>query len=266
MEVSTAPPPSRTRKTLKKQRLETVAAYQFGLSFLFLSVFLSLLLLLLFTSFWSFSVLYLAWLYLDWDTPSQDGRHSEWIRNWTIWKHIRDYFPIKLVKTAELPPNQNYLMDAHLHMITCSRAFCNSGTKNQHRLTLWKHKAFVRLVLGHRASLVPVYSFGENDIFKVKAFATDFWQYCQMSFKKLIAFAPCIFAGCSLFLADSWGLLPFVMPITTVVGRPIQVPSLNPTGEEGDHYHVLYIKTLEQLFEEHRESYGVLASTHLTFL
>ncbi|KAI5128082.1 2-Acylglycerol O-Acyltransferase 3 [Manis pentadactyla] len=57
------------------------------------------------------------------------------------------------------------------------------------------------------------------------------------------------------------------MPITTVVGRPILVPQcLNPTQEEVDHYHMLYMKALEQLFEEHKESYGVPAAMHLTFM
>lgn len=147
-----------------------------------------------------------------------------------------------------------------------------------------------------RASLVPTYSFGENDTFRLKIFATNSWQHlCQTTFKKLIGFAPCIFRGRSLFSANSWGLLPFPVPITTVgecpspgkkaavscagteplaspvsplpaVGHPIPVPQcLYPTEEEVDHYHVLYMKALEQLFEEHKESCGVPASTHLTF-
>ncbi|KAI5128081.1 2-Acylglycerol O-Acyltransferase 3 [Manis pentadactyla] len=49
--------------------------------------------------------------------------------------------------------------------------------QGQHYLTLQNHKGFVRLALRHGASLVPVYNFGENDIFRLKAFATDSWQY-----------------------------------------------------------------------------------------
>lgn len=68
-----------------------------------------------------------------------------------------------------------------------------------------------------RASLVPVYSFGENDIYRIKVFAKDSWQYlCQSIIKKYLGFAPCIFWGRSLFSANSWGLLPFPAPITTV--------------------------------------------------
>ena len=67
------------------------------------------------------------------------------------------------------------------------------------------------------ASLVPVYSFGENDIFRVKVFAPDSWQRLfQVTIKRLLSFSPCIFWGCGLFSAKSWGLVPLARPITTV--------------------------------------------------
>ncbi|CAD7684002.1 unnamed protein product [Nyctereutes procyonoides] len=320
--------------------LQVVAVLQWVFSFLKLGPFFSLLVLfLLFTSFWSISVLYLVWLFLDWDTPNQGGRRFECIRSCTIWKHLKDYYPIKLVKTAELPPDRNYVVGSHPHGIMCVGAFCNFSTDinnfskqfpgiqispvtlasllylpiyrdylmafglcsvnrrsldfilsqpqpgqavvivvggaheslfaipGMHCLVLRNRKGFVRLALRHGASLVPVYSFGENDIFSFKAFPTNSWQYlCQITIKKIMKFSPCIFWGRGLFSADSWGLLPFAKPITTVVGRPIPVPQrLNPTEEEVDHYHMLYMEALEQLFEEHKESCGVPASTHLIF-
>uniref|UniRef100_A0A5F4VZH5 Acyltransferase n=1 Tax=Callithrix jacchus TaxID=9483 RepID=A0A5F4VZH5_CALJA len=290
MGVSTAPPPPTTSKTPRKQHLEAVGAYQYVLTFLFMGPFFSLLVfILLFTSLWPFSVLYLVWLYVDWDTPNQGGRRSEWMRNQAIWRQLRDYYPVKLVKTAELPPDRNYVLGAHPHGVMCTGFLCNFSTESngfsqlfpglqpwlavlaglfyvpvyrdyimsfglrpvsrqsldfilsqprlgqavvimvggahealysvpgKHCLTLRKRKGFVRLALRHGASLVPVYSFGENDIFRLKAFATGSWQHwCQLTFKKLMGFSPCIFWGRSLFSATSWGLLPFAVPITTV--------------------------------------------------
>nr|XP_060503858.1 2-acylglycerol O-acyltransferase 3 [Panthera onca] len=132
----------------------------------------------------------------------------------------------------------------------------------------WPQHASSLLLSLLSASLVPVYSFGENDVFHLKAFAPGSWQYlCQVAFKKLTGYSPCIFWGRGLFSANSWGLLPFARPITTVVGRPIPVPQiLCPTQEEVNHYHTLYMQALETLFEEHKESCGVPASTHLTFI
>lgn len=60
--------------------------------------------------------------------------------------------------------------------------------------------------------------------------------------------------------------LACVSPLPAV-GHPILVPqSLSLTQEEVDHYHMLYMKVLEQLSEEHKESYGVPAAMHLTFM
>uniref|UniRef100_G1TAW2 Acyltransferase n=1 Tax=Oryctolagus cuniculus TaxID=9986 RepID=G1TAW2_RABIT len=299
-----------------------------------------LLFLLLFTRLWPLSVLYLMWIYLDRDTPSQGGRRFVWPRTWGIWKHQMDYFPIKLVKTVELPPSQNYVLGAHPHGILSTGAFSNFLTESndfsrhfpglqpwiamlsglfyvpffreyimmhglrpvsrqsldfklsqpqrgqavvivtggaqeslytapgRHRLELLNRKGFVRLALRHGASLVPVYSFGENDIFKGMNFSKGSWQYlCQVTFKKFAGFSPCIFWGCGLFSSNSWGLLPLPMPITTVVGGPIPVPQCSsPSQEQVDHYHRLYMDALERLFEEHKESCGVPASTRLTFV
>nr|ALF07107.1 monoacylglycerol O-acyltransferase 3 [Neophocaena phocaenoides] len=340
MGVSTAPPPSRSMKTLKKRRLEVLSAYCYVRTFLFTAGPFCSLLFLLFTSLWYFSVLYLVWFFLDRDTHPPGGRRSEWMRNCTVWKHLRDYFPIKLVKTVELPPDRNYLLVAHPHGIMTMGILCNFSTESssfsqqfprlrpltamlnglfhfpvyrgyllsfggcsvnrqslafilsqphvgqavvilvraheslyaipgEHCLTVQNRKGFVHLALRHVTSLVPVYSFGENDIFRVKAFAPDLWQHlCKMlGFKKLLGFSPCIFWGCGLFSADSWGLGPFSRPMTTVVGCPIPVPQcLGPTEEQVDHSHVLYVKALEQLFDEHKESCSVPASTRPTFI
>ncbi|XP_040829753.1 2-acylglycerol O-acyltransferase 3-like [Ochotona curzoniae] len=337
MDSPPALPPSHPMKTLRKQWLEALVSAYYVLAVLFLGPWSILLIYLLFTRLWSLTVLYLMWLYLDRDTPSRGGRRWEWLRTWRIWKHQRDYFPIKLVKTAELSPNQNYVLGAHPHGITCTGLFCNFLTESnnfsqrfpgiqpwiammngffyipgfrefiillglrpvsrasldfilsqdqlglavvivpggaqealyaapgQNCLELQNRKGFVRLALRHGASLVPVYSFGENDTFKTKTFPKNSWQYlCQVTFKKFTRISPCIFWGRNLFSSNSWGLLPLARPITTVVGAPIPVPQLSaPTEEQVDHYHRLYMEALERLFEEHKESCGIPASTRL---
>ncbi|XDB64583.1 hypothetical protein AB1E18_017892 [Capra hircus] len=92
----------------------------------------------------------------------------------------------------------------------------------EHYLTLWNHKGFVRLALRHGAFLVPVYSFGENDIFRKD----------------------------SINCVCSRGPSPTCAPVPAA-GRPIPVPHCpQPTEEQVDHYHRLYMKALEQLFEE----------------
>ena len=63
------------------------------------------------------------------------------------------------------------------------------------------------------APLVPVYSFGENDIFRVKASAPDSWQRLfQVIIKKLVDISPCIFWGRGLISARSWAWCPSPEP------------------------------------------------------
>ena len=53
----------------------------------------------------------------------------EWCRNASIWKYFANYFPIKLVKTAELDPNTgNYLLGSHPHGIIGIGAYLTFGT------------------------------------------------------------------------------------------------------------------------------------------
>ncbi|XP_065545631.1 diacylglycerol O-acyltransferase 2-like [Lathamus discolor] len=106
--------------------LQLLSVLQWVLSFLLLGI-VSLLLLvyLVFTSFWPISALYLAWIIFDWDTPEKGGRRLPCLRRWAVWRHFRDYFPVKLVKTHDLSPSHNYIIGSHPHGILCVGAFCN---------------------------------------------------------------------------------------------------------------------------------------------
>lgn len=45
------------------------------------------------------------------------GRGLRWARGSWAWSYFRDYFPVRLVKTAELPPDSNYLLCSYPHGI-----------------------------------------------------------------------------------------------------------------------------------------------------
>ncbi|NXS74413.1 DGAT2 acyltransferase, partial [Pandion haliaetus] len=109
--------------------LQLLSVLQWVLSFLLLgTVSLLLLIYLVFTSFWPISALYLAWILFDWDTPEKGGRRLPCLRQWPVWRHFRDYFPVKLVKTHDLSPSHNYIIGSHPHGILCVGAFCNFVT------------------------------------------------------------------------------------------------------------------------------------------
>ncbi|XP_078390017.1 diacylglycerol O-acyltransferase 2-like [Cetorhinus maximus] len=251
---------------------------------------------------------------------------------------MRDYFPISLVKTAELSPEANYVIGYHPHGILCFGAFCNfcteatnfskifpgitphvatlnglfrlpifrdyilstggrsvsrsslthllsksgvgnavvvvvggaaesmSGRPGEHSLLLKNRKGFIRIALKHGANLVPIYSFGENDVFDQVVFEPGSWmKYYQLMFQKYMGFAPCLFKGRGLLFSSSWGLMPYAKPITTVVGEPIPVTqSTNPSEEEVDRYHTEYMEAVTSLFNRHKVQHGLSEKTALT--
>ncbi|MEQ2195596.1 2-acylglycerol O-acyltransferase 1 [Xenoophorus captivus] len=99
-----------------QRRLQTAAVLQWVFSFLALAqCCLAAFVLLALSDWWILALLYAGWLWLDWDTPTTGGRRSQWVRNWTAWEYLRDYFPLTLVKTVDLDPTKNYIFGFHPH-------------------------------------------------------------------------------------------------------------------------------------------------------
>eukprot|EP00092_Neocalanus_flemingeri_P010286 GFUD01011082.1.p1 GENE.GFUD01011082.1~~GFUD01011082.1.p1 ORF type:complete len:336 (+),score=59.33 GFUD01011082.1:78-1085(+) len=87
----------------------------------------TLIYMLLFSEYWWVSVAYATWWLWDVQTCNTGGRQGvlvPWARGWHLWKHYRNYFPIKLVKTAPLDPSRNYIICSHPHGILCFGALC----------------------------------------------------------------------------------------------------------------------------------------------
>ncbi|XP_065225551.1 diacylglycerol O-acyltransferase 2-like isoform X2 [Planococcus citri] len=74
---------------------------------------------------WIFNVACISWMIYDRDTPHRGGRRVKWLRKIRFWRCLRNYFPCKLVKTAELPPTTTYLFASFPH-----GAFCMGPSTN----------------------------------------------------------------------------------------------------------------------------------------
>ncbi|XP_072812829.1 acyl-CoA wax alcohol acyltransferase 1 isoform X2 [Vicugna pacos] len=325
---------------------QSLMVLQWPLSFLILFwIFPPLSIYLLFTSWWPLSALYFAWFFLDWKTPDQGGRRSAWVRNWCAWTHMRDYFPISILKTKDLSPEHNYLMGVHPHGIMTFGGVCNFCTEatgfskifpgitsylatlswffkvpflrdylmakglcsvsrsaidyllshgtgnlvgivvggvgeallsmpNTTTLILRKHKGFVRTALQHgyvslqhRAHLVPTFTFGETEVYDQVLYHKDSCMYkFQRHFRQIFGFYFCVFYGRG-FRQGSTGLLPYSLPIVTVVGEPLPLPKIEkPSQEVVDKYHALYMDALHKLFDQHKTQYGCSETQKLLFL
>lgn len=64
------------------------------------------------------------------DTSPKAGSRRAFLRDmkW-IWSHACDFFPITLIKTAELDPNKSYVMGYHPHGIISVGAMCSFATE-----------------------------------------------------------------------------------------------------------------------------------------
>ncbi|KAG7213543.1 hypothetical protein KM043_002801 [Ampulex compressa] len=130
---------------------------------------------------------------------------------------------------------------------------CQPGT---YRILLKKRKGFVRIALKHGTSLVPVFSFGETDLYNQFYGAPGSrLRNVQNYIRKFIGLAPIIPIGRGFF-QYSFGLIPRREKITVVVGAPVDVPKVEePTTELIDEYHEKFTKALIELFETEKHKY-----------
>ncbi|KAG9269425.1 2-acylglycerol O-acyltransferase 2-A [Astyanax mexicanus] len=322
-----------------RRRLQTAAVVQWVFSFLALAqCCLAAFVLLCLSDWWIVAVLYAGWLYLDRDTPTSGGRRSHWVRNWTVWRYFRDYFPISLVKTVDLDPSNNYLFGFHPHGVLVAGGFGNFCTEASGfsklfpgltpyllMLPFWfrvpffreyimcgglvssekasasyllsrpeggsaavvavggapesldarpgaltlqvlQRKGFIKLALKHGAWLVPVFSFGENELFdQMENPVGSTLRGIQDRLQRVMGVALPLVHARGVF-QYSFGLLPYRKPIHTIVGRPIPVvQNPSPTKEDIDTLHKLYIEGLTKVFEENKEKYGIGDDKHLKF-
>ncbi|BFZ62851.1 diacylglycerol O-acyltransferase 1 [Saitoella coloradoensis] len=124
-------------------------------------------------------------------------------------------------------------------------------------LVLKKRLGFVKLAIKSGASLVPVFSFGENDLFEQVKNNPDTALYrFQQTFKKLMGFTMPLFHARGVFNYD-FGFMPYRRPIHTVVGRPIHVEkNENPTEEELKKIQAMYVRELERVWEVNRDKFA----------
>lgn len=116
-------------------------------------------------------------------------------------------------------------------------------------LTLARRKGFFRLALQHGVDLVPVFGFGENDLFEVCS-PSSILRVLQLKMYKILSFSMPIFYGRGVFTYNM-GMLPFRRPLTAVVGKPIRCEQVaNPTQEQIDELKEKYISALRQLHQE----------------
>ncbi|BEJ15231.1 hypothetical protein CspHIS471_0409980 [Cutaneotrichosporon sp. HIS471] len=124
-------------------------------------------------------------------------------------------------------------------------------------LTLKKRLGFIKIAIREGASLVPVYGFGENDIYELLPNEKGTMTYrFQKWFQSTFGFTVPLFHGRSVFTYN-YGLMPYRRPVTVVVGSPIAVKQIDkPTDEEVQAVHKEYIEALLALWDKYKDKYA----------
>ncbi|KAF9511243.1 hypothetical protein BS47DRAFT_1331137 [Hydnum rufescens UP504] len=126
-------------------------------------------------------------------------------------------------------------------------------------LTLLKRLGFIKIAIQHGADLVPVFAFGENDVFEQRKLKNDKGTTIyklQKGFQALFGFTLPLFHGRGLFTYN-FGLLPFRHPIISVIGRPIHVTkNPQPTKNEVEAIQRLYIEELMRVWNTYKDVYA----------
>lgn len=154
------------------------------------------------------------------------------------------------------PSNRDgYTSNAVMLMVGGAQEAFHSRPGN-YILALKERKGFVKIALKTGMPLVPVFSFGELDLYdQVSNPPGSKLRRYQEAFKNLTGVAPIIVNGRGIF-QYSFGWLPKRRPLNTVVGAPIEVEKrASPTQKEIDDLHTKFCDELVNLFETHKSTY-----------
>ncbi|PLW33590.1 hypothetical protein PCASD_15742 [Puccinia coronata f. sp. avenae] len=134
-------------------------------------------------------------------------------------------------------------------------------------LTLKRRLGFIKLAIREGADLVPVFSFGENDIYAQLSNSKGTALFSlQKRFQAVFGFTLPIFHGRGIF-NYSLGLLPYRHPIVSVVGKPIRVQqNKNPGFDEIDMVQKQYIAELTAIWNQYKDQYARNRKSELTLI
>jgi len=123
------------------------------------------------------------------------------------------------------------------------------GTYGEHHVFIKERKGFVKIAMEYGVPLVPIYCFGETELYSTSGFALGLRKFLLKRFRMPIPL--------------SWGskwwcpLVPHKVPLVCCVGRPIPVSRMiEPTLEQLNAKHQEYMDSLISIFERNKERLG----------
>ena len=124
------------------------------------------------------------------------------------------------------------------------------------KVVLKSRAGFVKIALRPGASLVPMWGFGENNVYENLAVGNTRILRWQRRIQRVITFAPLLVQGRGVF-SYSGGFIPHRRPITVVIGDPIHVgkAEAEPSQERIQEVHERYKAAVQDLFDKFKDIY-----------
>ncbi|KAL1718115.1 diacylglycerol acyltransferase [Schizophyllum commune] len=134
-------------------------------------------------------------------------------------------------------------------------------------LTLRRRLGFIKVAIQHGADLVPVFSFGENDIYQQMPNERGTTVYkMQKKFQSVFGFTLPLFHGRGL-LNYNLGLLPYRRRIVVVCGHPIPVQQCDkPDLAEVMRIQKLYIDELTRIWDTYKDQFAKARKRELSII
>jgi len=125
-------------------------------------------------------------------------------------------------------------------------------------LTLQRRNGFFRIALQHGVHLVPIYSFGENELYEVPTVSR--FRSLQSAMMRWLGYTIPLYmgAGCASTAVQATPLNPVPRrhPIITIVGDPIVCEQVaHPSQEQIDDLKSRYIERLKAIFDRFADEY-----------
>lgn len=128
--------------------------------------------------------------------------------------------------------------------------------ENEHKIYLKNRKGFVKLALEHNCKLVPMYVYGENEVYVNSQFGMAFRNWLQRNFQ--------------IGLPIVFHLLPKKVGLHLEIGKPLDFIRKNSntsvTDQEINEYHDQFCQSIENLFNNTKHKYGVSKDRTLQIL
>ncbi|RPB12045.1 diacylglycerol acyltransferase [Morchella conica CCBAS932] len=125
-------------------------------------------------------------------------------------------------------------------------------------LVVKRRRGVLKIAIRENAGLVPVLSFGENELYEqVVPAGGGVVARLQMFVKRVAGFTVPLFHARGVFNYDV-GLLPYRREVNTVVGRPVFPRAQMESPRDGDveELQERYLAELRRLWEEHKDVYA----------